>query len=261
MSAAEAGLARSLIANERPPPVRVRYFYASQLALDDPLSPVPLPTPTPARLPPRPLSEQDSAAVDKAWNELRWNIKKYQEELEKRTRRNVKESTPQSSPSLRPRGSNRVVLSPRDRSAASKRSSQVIDELTHDSSPKEIQPSPRRATIATSEGRHVAYTDDEEHPQSARASTVIETNFDIGESNQGTTGTPFVRAPSRTKPSASRRAGRESTDPPTPDSRRSSLTRHGSTTGDPTKGLRAAPSAKVPVGASRLHQVALPNLQ
>lgn len=259
------GLSQSIIANDHPPPIQVRYFYASQLALDDPLAPVPMPSSTSAstRFPPRPLSEHDSVAVDSVWRELRTSLKKYYQDLEKQVKQRAKESTPQSSPNLRPRHGSRPNGTPQDR-PASKRSSQVLDETIKDPSPRDVPPSPRRATMSSAEGRHVAYADHMDSSQISRPASLVESNFDIGGSSQGTTGTPFVRAPTRSKAAGSRRGGRESSGTSTPESRRPSTTRQRSMTADSAKALdvpRSAPTARVPVGASRLHQVTLPNFQ
>ena len=264
MSVADSGLARLFVANEHPPKITIRYFYVSQLDLDDTLSPTPIPSSTTTpRLPPRPLSEHDSTAVDKAWNELRGNIRKYHEDMEKRIQRKTKEPTPQSSPSLPALGASRPMGISRDRST-SKRSSRILDDVTQESSPKDWQPSPRRATMSNADGRHVIYAEESDHSQSLRSNSAIETSFDIGESSQGTTGTPFVRAPTRRKRTGSLRGGRESSGPGTPESGRPTARRQLSLTSGSAKGSRIAPSlpvAKVPVGASRLHQVALPSFK
>ena len=264
MSAAPAGLLRTAVADERPPSVAVRYFYTSPLVLDDPLSPVPplASTTTAPRLPPHPLSDYDNASVDRAWNELRSSIKKYHEDLDKRAKRKPKEGTPHSSPGLRPRGSSRVAVSPRERSA-SKRSSQISDAISQESSPRAIEQPSRRATVSSGEARHVVYIDEAERLTNMRPSSTLEPNFDIGESIQGTTGTPFVRAPARKKASPSLRGTRDGSGTATPDSRHPSMSRRASLTGESAKSLHAIPppTAVVPVGVSRLHQVAMPALK
>ena len=267
MSVADAGLSRFVTANEHPPAIRIRYFYASQLALDDPLSPVPAPATATAsnRLPPRPLSDIDSDAIDKAWNDLRAKIKSYREGLERKSKPKFKDITPQTSPKLQPHSTSRTNSISRDRSA-SKRSSRVLDEVRRDTSGKASPGSNRRSTISSLDGRHVAHADDQELSNSPQTRGLVETSFDIGESNQGTTGTPFVRAPIRSKVSASFRSGIGPivTESETSDSRRSSIVKPASGAFD---SLREAstrlspPSTSIPVGVARLHQVVLPNLQ
>ncbi|TKA72688.1 hypothetical protein B0A55_06497, partial [Friedmanniomyces simplex] len=67
---------------EAPPPVEARFFYTSPLPIDDPLSPVPPPASgkVVANQPPKPFSEYDNTALDKAWHELRRKILQYHEE-------------------------------------------------------------------------------------------------------------------------------------------------------------------------------------
>lgn len=53
--------------------MKAHYFYCSELPIDDPLSPVPTPptgTPTKQKLPPRPFSVHDNAALENAWLNL-----------------------------------------------------------------------------------------------------------------------------------------------------------------------------------------------
>ena len=56
-----------------PPPIKAHYFYCSVLPIDDPLSPVPPPpsgTATKQKLPPRPFSVHDNAALEQTWLSL-----------------------------------------------------------------------------------------------------------------------------------------------------------------------------------------------
>ncbi|KAG9848648.1 hypothetical protein KCU63_g9596, partial [Aureobasidium melanogenum] len=81
--------------SEAPPPVKARFFYTSPLAIDDPLSPLPPSAQTAqttyAKLPPRPFSEFDNTALDKAWHDLRHKLLRYSEE------RGEKQKDPQPS--------------------------------------------------------------------------------------------------------------------------------------------------------------------
>ncbi len=73
-----------LHSSEAPPSIPIRYFYTSPLAIDDPLSPLPPPptgTSAAKRQAPRPFSAYDNEAIQKAWIELRKKILKHNEEL------------------------------------------------------------------------------------------------------------------------------------------------------------------------------------
>src|SRR5579871_6775353 len=68
---------------EPPPPIAVRFFYSSPLAIDDPLSPLPPPltttTSTPKR-PPRPFSSFDNVALESSWLDVRRKLLKLGEQ-------------------------------------------------------------------------------------------------------------------------------------------------------------------------------------
>ena len=64
---------RASEASVDPPAMKAHYFYCSVLPIDDPLSPVPPPpsgTPIKQKLPPRPFSIHDNAALEQAWLNL-----------------------------------------------------------------------------------------------------------------------------------------------------------------------------------------------
>src|ERR1700749_3492823 len=61
-------------ASDPPPPLAVRYFYTSPLAIDDPLSPLPPLSNSSSssyKVPPRPFSVFDNGALDQAWLDVR----------------------------------------------------------------------------------------------------------------------------------------------------------------------------------------------
>ena len=62
---------RASVASTDSPPISVQYFYSSSLLIDDPLSPVPLPSSNPtdknSKLPPRPFSVHDNIALEDGW--------------------------------------------------------------------------------------------------------------------------------------------------------------------------------------------------
>ena len=64
---------RASVVSEDPPKVRAQFFYNSALPIDDPLSPVPLPSSNstgPSRFPPRPFSVFDNTALEATWQKL-----------------------------------------------------------------------------------------------------------------------------------------------------------------------------------------------
>lgn len=64
---------RASVASYDPPKVRAQFFYNSALPIDDPLSPVPLPSSNsigPSKFPPRPFSVFDNTALEETWQSL-----------------------------------------------------------------------------------------------------------------------------------------------------------------------------------------------
>lgn len=63
---------RASEASVDPPKISAQFFYCSALPIDDPLSPVPPPSPASksSRVPPRPFSVQDNIALETAWLKL-----------------------------------------------------------------------------------------------------------------------------------------------------------------------------------------------
>ena len=65
---------RASVVSEDPPKVRAQFFYNSALPIDDPLSPVPLPSSSstgPSKFPPRPFSVLDNTTLEETWQKLR----------------------------------------------------------------------------------------------------------------------------------------------------------------------------------------------
>ncbi|KAI9731401.1 MAG: hypothetical protein M1834_005307 [Cirrosporium novae-zelandiae] len=78
-------------ASPLPPKVRAQFFYASDLPIDDPLSPVPPPTTSSssrASVPPRAFAPWDSAALEEAW----LGLKKDQNHTDKNNKQRRRES-------------------------------------------------------------------------------------------------------------------------------------------------------------------------
>lgn len=228
---------------EPPPPAQARFFYTSPLAIDDPLSPLPPPA-TAATLaskqPPRPFSEYDNTALDKAWHELRSKILKYNEERGEKDAL-ADESKAQGS-ALRDFGSR----DGKQRASGGK-----------PSTPRAKATRPRGSTL---EG---------ETDLNTSLQALDDPSLEVEAVDKpDTTGTPFIRAPSRkklntlpfqrseprsTRPKVQARDTYKWEDPvgllgyeAEEDSRPATAT---------------GPSSKVAVGVSRLHNVEMPALQ
>lgn len=251
------------IVDEPPPRINVRYFYASQLQLDDPLAAVPPPTTStsaPVIQAPKPFSAYDSAALDDAWNKLRTNIKTYELEVEKEHRKKRSETTPLSSPRWRPRGDSMMASSPRDRSARGSHGASRKDTLKF--SALHVKEDSKRFESDTPRERANA-AEQEPLGSLTKANDSIGA-FDIGQTEQGTTGRPFARAPAR----SNRLSG--SWDDKTLEDGRRSASRSLNTSPRRTsirderpqsQNVSPPPMTKVPVGYARLHQVAMPSLK
>lgn len=260
-----------LHASEPPPAIPARFFYTSPLAIDDPLSPLPPPqsgSSAPTKQPPRPFSVYDNNALDRAWHELRREVLKITEEAGAEKRR-LKEADACSG-SRRGSGLGRFVDPrqgavseaawkpgswPGGRNRSSDASARGMQQ--HESNPR------RAGSVAEGQGSvtdHVGYLS-----TSLRALEVTDLASDLEAPT--TTGTPFIRAPSRSnvgpaskqksRPSAkafdSYNWGDDYEVDEEPQEQPTDLKR---TLTDPS-----LPSRKVPVGVSRLHNVVMPQLQ
>lgn len=263
---------RQVLHHSEPPPlIEARFFYTSPLAIDDPLSPLPPPATagtTTTKQRPRPFSEYDNAALDKAWLELRRKILKYNEErgeksksadvqLETRqqgdaSQESQKQGKRKEEENLTPRlrsstwGGHENTPSGSDAYARLKRSNKELDGAAQS----------RHAGIGLGVSESLQTLDGPMLPADA----------DV----PNTTGTPFLRAPSRTNVPRTGGGGRST-------SRGSRPEPHvmDSYKWDDTEGLQdieslepeqktpvtEGPTDKVAVGVSRLHQVAMPDLQ
>lgn len=226
-----------------PPPVEARFFNASPIPIDDPLSPLPPPTTgnVSAKQPPKAFSAYDNAALDAAWNELRRKILKYNEERGEKSQSQEGSRTRRDSGSVRSkdvrRGSASNSATPRSRPTRPPASSlsQVDGPAADTEPPVDMLDGPSVGTETTGA--------------------------------PDTTGNPFVRAPSRKKaPTLQRddKAGRPKIqtrdtyhwDDPSHLEDHSPAPKAG---GDAKQDK--IPATKVAVGVSRLHQVEMPNLE
>ncbi|KAH9870630.1 hypothetical protein IAQ61_006107, partial [Plenodomus lingam] len=248
-----------LHSTEAPPPIPVRYFYTSPLAIDDPLSPLP-PPPTGAatskRVPPRPFSQYDNNAINESWLALRKKILKHNKEL------GEKDGAGRGTPT------NPAV----ERLKRKRGGSSSSDEGS--SQGKDI-PSLARSS---SRGQYSKSADllDRKRPGSSggRPGPSAFASFRGFEAGQisplapTTTGTPFIRAPSRGQvPKAWQPASVEGRPRPGmseqdsyswDDDMEPALS--GNKDKQPARKAartRQGPCAKVPVGVSRLHHVVM----
>jgi len=244
MTAANQYIRQVLHYTEPPPPIEARFFYASPLPIDDPLSPVPPPASgkVSSVQPPKPFSEYDNTALDEAWHELRRKILKYNEEQgEKSTLNESARARAGSGGGARGvrsgdgrRGSGSQPGAPRKPTARAAASS-----LSNVDRPPVLD-----VTATTPDVPH-------------RAVEVADL--------PDTTGTPFIRAPSGKRLSGLKRMDDRSTRP--------KAQTHDTYTWDDTSHLvehspvpekpqpqDESPRSRVAVGVARLHQVEMPEL-
>jgi hypothetical protein len=230
---------------EPPPPVNARFFYTSPVPIDDPLSALPPPanaTNVPVRLPPKPFSHHDNAALEEAWLELRKKILKYQEQRGEKSAHKAEDRARKSSQDSRD-GKRPSVGKPATPRARFPRTS-----LSQVDTPPDVE-----TDLDAFEG-----------PSSVPEVAQLAENT--------TTGTPFIRAPSRKKLQdiAVHDGSPTKVDHPG----RPRIRQHDTYQwDDPTHLLERSPAPpterkeetgpidKVAVGASRLHQVAMPDLK
>lgn len=245
---------------EAPPEIPVRYFYTSPLAIDDPLSPIPPPVTGSAagkKQPPRPFSAYDNDAINEAWLELRKKILKHNEEL------GEKDASGRGTPT------NPAVARLKRKRGSSNASTE--DRSSHG---KDIA-----GTRSSSRGQYSTSAElaDRRRPGSSGGSQGPPLSTSLKALDPGqispleptTTGTPFIRAPSRGNVS---KAWNQPTT--TAGSSRPAVQEHDSYRWDDdmepalpgikdkgparnTSKPKEGPSAKVPVGVSRLHQVVM----
>jgi hypothetical protein len=252
---------------EAPPPIEVRYFYSSPLVIDDPLSPLPPPltgTTSARRQPPRPFSQYDNEAINDTWLQLRKKILKHHEELGEKQKLGDITETPTNPAVERLR---------RDRGASGSG-----DESLRAPKGRDIP-----LTRSTSRGKYSTSADAIEHGRSRASSSggsqgpgaTVSTSLralDPADASpiQGPaiTGTPFIRAPSRGNIPQKRLSGsmevRKRPSPHELDSYNWDEDMEPALYGKKDKGPtrkpskpKTGPSAKVPVGVSRLHHVVM----
>jgi hypothetical protein len=264
--------------SDPPPALVVRYFYTSPLAIDDPLSPLPPPlsgSSTSYKVPPRPFSVYDNATLDKEWLDIR----------RKRIKAGAERQRAQSSASSSVIQDTKRGSVTNTSAAEAKRRSLVgsAGAVSIPGSPRhrpQIPPSPRNRPMSRMPSNELLYVNAKGRSAEHRGgedSIPSSLRLDPAESSVGidtstVTGNPFIRAPSRTNLGSSSRSRSTSLRPGAQKLDSYNWGDDQSLVGDPA--LRdetrppepaiskpASPSAKVPVGVSRLHEVIIPDLQ
>lgn len=172
----------------RPPPINVRYFYTSPLAIDDPLSPLPPPvigTASASKRPPRPFSTFDNNALEKAWSDLRQKLlqqlAKAKSEQRQRSRAGTANSTtPTTSHSTARQGLSHDGTARSLRSESAANSPRLIPtRISANDAPQR-----RSGEASTSSSFRTSFLGDGSLP-------AVDTS--------STTGNPFIRAPVRSE--------------------------------------------------------------
>ena len=243
---------------EAPPAIPVRYFYSSPLAIDDPLSPLPPPvagSSATRRHPPRPFSEYDNDAINDTWLNLRKKILKHNEEFGEKRASVDRPGTPRNAAVERMKRKRGETVAGEDMS-------------------KRTQGRDIPIRRGTSGGAYSSSSDAFNGNASSssverRASVRLEPGEGSPRSEPTTTGTPFIRAPSRKNITQLRTSGSaegqkrrpapheidsynwdDEMEPALPGLKDKSAVRE-------TPRPRTGPSAHIPVGVSRLHHVAM----
>ncbi|KAF2746496.1 hypothetical protein M011DRAFT_468599 [Sporormia fimetaria CBS 119925] len=251
---------REVLHSQEPPPtIPVRYFYTSPLAIDDPLSPLPPPATgaSTRRHPPRPFSEYDNKAIDSTWLGLRKEILRHAEEVGEKQSNTGALSHP---------------LNPSVARLKRKRGDSGSRDPSSSATPGRDIPSRR----SSSGGRYSRSAESSRRDRSSSAarqlsnlSTSLRTSDltdQLSTSGPDTTGNPFIRAPSRgnlkqiwepSSEDSSRRPAAQEVDSYKWDTDMDAAVTGGEDAGRPKNKPQSGPSAKVPVGVSRLHHVAM----
>jgi len=224
---------------EAPLPATARFFYTSHQAIDDPLSPLPPLASTgsaPIKQPPRPFSAYDNENLEKAWRKLRRELLEWNEE--------------EASEKRKFRAAAAVASTSRARSGSAKTAPRKISRAESISRSGSISQRQRTQSRVIPFSEHRASLNENQNGEASNspAGSFRALALEAAElEGPATTGTPFIRAPSRTKLSTIRPTVQPldsyewDADQPIPGTPDRPSTRQGQpeTTG---------PSAKVPVG-------------
>ncbi len=280
-TSAQTKYVRELLhAAEPAPPIPVRFFYTSHFAIDDPLSPLPpllTGAATQHKLPPRPFSEYDNSALDQVWQDLRRKILKHSEEVgrdEKVPSGTRVQDAGSADGSRAAHGDRRLGVSwqeegltmgPTARASSTSRRPRTASDRRGHSASRAGHDRSDREEVLQDFLRRPRPSSEIVNPEMAAESFSAE--LAAAADTTSTTGTPFIRAPSRTKMptlatqlrkgdqfALSSAAQDEADDLHAPGS-------SGRTEMDGINDRQARFTEKVPVGISRLHHVVMPQLQ
>lgn len=250
---------------EAPPSAQARFFYTSPLAIDDPLSPLPPPAVAGAVVSraPHPFSEYDNTALEKSWHDLRRKILRYNEEHgEKSQPAPASEEQEELRRQEKGKGTElgrvdtlRVPNRPASRSDASGRERRSANAFN------EQQRGPQ---MSSSVGADVNTDLKKKASLRSLQGPILGPEVEVAD----VTGTPFIRAPSRRYLQPTERDRSSSRGRPHPHAIDSykwddpSALPEIETQAQKRKARDAqGPSTRVAVGISRLHHVAMPELQ
>lgn len=227
------------------PPTEARFFYTSPVPIDDPLSPVPPPAggKSAAAHAPKPFSEYDNTALERAWHALRRETAKYREERGRREKSSAgsRERARSKTTAGGGREGQRRASSSRPAAPRNSLARQAAKSLSGVDGPPALD---RVETLPA-------------EPDEPPAEVAVLPD---------TTGTPFIRAPSG-KRLSDLRGGEQQPTPPRP-----KPAQHDTYTWEDAEHLlehtaaprdrrgEQAPRTSVPVGVSRLHKVEMPEL-
>ena len=240
---------------EAPPPIAVRYFYTSPLAIDDPLSPLPPPltgSSAGRRHAARPFSTYDNDALDETWLQLRKKILQFNEELGEKA-----SAHPAVERLKRKRGQS--ASTPGDDRSAAVRARMISSRATFRTQYSTSMESPGRAVAASSSA-------EARGPSLASSLRALEPTESVLGLEPSTTGMPFIRAPSRGDMAQLRKSQTmHEKQRPRPremdsyvwDDRDLPAGGKNKGTAGTSPSPKTGPSAKVPVGVSRLHHVVM----
>jgi hypothetical protein len=253
------------------PPISVRYFYSSPLAIDDPLAPLPPPSSTANttfKSAPRPFSNFDNAALEKAWLDVRQRTIKHAEEQRSEKRRS-RSGTAGSSNTLSAGGPSLAAL---------RKPPNLGRNKSHGPDSPSASPAIKPRAIPPGEGQGARRRSGSASGDASVAGS-YRGGIDPGEGSLPTlepssiTKNPFIRAPARLEAKGGDAGSRPTSVRPSarpidsynwgedtflsPDTPRDKSTVRESDTPKPAE----ASAAKVPVGVSRLHNVTFPEFQ
>ncbi|KAI9847106.1 MAG: S23-interacting protein [Sclerophora amabilis] len=293
---------------DTPPPLNAHFFYSASLSIDDSLSPLPTRPATNARIPARPFSALDNAALEEAWQGLlsREDVNTAGKGTSGSTRKRPADVSTQGEsegdldggaerettlpgPGKRSQyahGRSEVRNSPLAREGGWADTGQSQRSRRTDLSVSESERKGARADSRPSTPIGIDHPDKDGRPSSPGgalgSSAGKESSSPYGASplEKSTTGTPFLRAPSRRERivSPARPVDFDIQQNESPKSRRRSLSvEELRSPGGNSLGSRHAPTeslptdedekevekrlAEVPVGITRLHFVTMPELQ